>query len=1292
MDVGQVYFSIEANNLDAVLNSARELDSILNGIDGKTYGSKGGSGSGRNIVNRRLKTHQKAMRMVANDEKRYAEQQHAREVKAEKTRFNGKRKAMKLAADIEYKAAIRQREADKKAEAEKAKQEEKSQKRKNDLRREQAELEKKIAIQGRKDRIKNEKDALKQQEELARAPYEYQKKTQQNLVNFGAQMQTLGATVERFTNPFMDVYRGLAMGVGYRMLGKVTQSISGAFSRYDTLKTYAKVLGNLGVDATKKFSVGGQEAADVYTNLENAVLGLPTGIDEIIESMRRYAGATGEAERATKLAIAANNAYIAGGMGEREKLFTERQLRSLAAGKTLTPNQWDSLTRNAPLMMRSIADELKISTKELDEALKDGTISGEKFLDTLIKLGTEGSLQKAAGVMKATWDAVSQNVQNRLNAMGQGILDTLDTVFEKMDGRTFLQHVLGFDKDNNYIKGKGLRGIIDDISQSTQNWIKAHPEKIIDFLENLKQIDIKGIASGFAEMGLELGNMFFSVSKYINAGFIKRMIRLNLIAKGIRLLGGLSKGLSTPLSWIFTLIKFHGLGKAAKGIDNVTKIASKGKALEKAAETTANMALSWQQVAMRGINIAGIGVVAAAIKLIASAFVDIGKADMNLDKFVGFAAGAATLIGEFAGLAQILGAKGALTGVAQLSRVFGEAEIALVAQGISAIAKAMNDVSDVEVPKKSKLKKILKAVSDFADVLPSTDIFTAIGKFFSSTAVTNTAKAVSSVTQAINSVNSLKGNLKKFRKVMFGDIDTNKSGAGGGSWGDNNDSIVGIMSDMLDTFDKNPILDTLTERWKSSNIAVVFSSLASMMTDFTTIANTKIKPKQIEKATSNIETLSKSIRPLLESFDELYSMEFGTWNGAGRTQAERKGAGAAKKSFSSSYGAQAQGFTKMMEQLDLTFEYVSSMITKLNKMKGKLDKLNTNYGDDFGVLSFAPIGGIISAITGMFDVAGVSTGDYSLAPENMEYIDSAMDTLSSVVDKMNDLKTKIAELTQGGGEGGFVDIGAQIGGVVSGLIAACSRTPELQTSVAMLSAAIGVLKGALDKIGSLSGNYTAQVANIKSAINQLGEIGTQTIIVSVTVEGKVTENVTAKISETALAITKAMNLILTKYEKSTDVSIELGEHTDTVSPYLRGVASRIMSAFNSIPSTLNKTVTVNVRRLRNEVPIHTGGKVGHKVQYRAHGGSIFQPKGTDTVPAMLTPGEYVVNHMAANAIGYDVLQKLNHLDIAGAIKGLYSRATSTSTINNTKNANVTVNNYNAPSVGFAKASRWVASL
>ena len=60
-------------------------------------------------------------------------------------------------------------------------------------------------------------------------------------------------------------------------------------------------------------------------------------------------------------------------------------------------------------------------------------------------------------------------------------------------------------------------------------------------------------------------------------------------------------------------------------------------------------------------------------------------------------------------------------------------------------------------------------------------------------------------------------------------------------------------------------------------------------------------------------------------------------------------------------------------------------------------------------------------------------------------------------------------------------------------------------------------------------------------------------------------------------------------------------------------------------------------RLRQGVqPFAEGGLV-----YKAGGGSIFKPKGTDTVPAMLTPGEFVIRKSAVDKIGTGNLQALN---------------------------------------------------
>ena len=53
--------------------------------------------------------------------------------------------------------------------------------------------------------------------------------------------------------------------------------------------------------------------------------------------------------------------------------------------------------------------------------------------------------------------------------------------------------------------------------------------------------------------------------------------------------------------------------------------------------------------------------------------------------------------------------------------------------------------------------------------------------------------------------------------------------------------------------------------------------------------------------------------------------------------------------------------------------------------------------------------------------------------------------------------------------------------------------------------------------------------------------------------------------------------------------------------------------------------------------------------FAAAGGSVFKPKGTDTVPAMLTPGEFVINKKSAESIGYDKLGRMNRYYAKGGV-------------------------------------------
>ena len=108
--------------------------------------------------------------------------------------------------------------------------------------------------------------------------------------------------------------------------------------------------------------------------------------------------------------------------------------------------------------------------------------------------------------------------------------------------------------------------------------------------------------------------------------------------------------------------------------------------------------------------------------------------------------------------------------------------------------------------------------------------------------------------------------------------------------------------------------------------------------------------------------------------------------------------------------------------------------------------------------------------------------------------------------------------------------------------------------------------------------------------------------------------------------------------------------------------STLVSNINSKSAKVKVTAyysggTINIPTKADPIKPHTGGlAVPGGPIYRAKGGSVFKRKGTDTIPAMLTPGEYVQKRDAVQYFGVDFMQKLNHKDLIGALKTLGSAA------------------------------------
>lgn len=185
---------------------------------------------------------------------------------------------------------------------------------------------------------------------------------------------------------------------------------------------------------------------------------------------------------------------------------------------------------------------------------------------------------------------------------------------------------------------------------------------------------------------------------------------------------------------------------------------------------------------------------------------------------------------------------------------------------------------------------------------------------------------------------------------------------------------------------------------------------------------------------------------------------------------------------------------------------------------------------------------------------------------------------------------------------------------------------------------------------------------------------------------------TAKAGETA-------NTLNTMRDQQEANPVNIRAEADTSS------ASRSLSdLISSFAGTVIDIGVDVVGSLADAIGFSDGGLI-----YRANGGSIpptvyasrgkaitpFKPKGSDTVPAMLTPGEFVIKKSSVRKLGLGTMRSLNQGDVSGAIQKLLARPGSGSlsslrpsasnvVTNNSNNsrtitAPITVNNYSQAS-------------
>lgn len=379
--------------------------------------------------------------------------------------------------------------------------------------------------------------------------------------HMGQNLQTLGNALQKIGNPFQQFTSGALMGAGYKALNLATEGLESAFERHDIFTKFARNL-------ETNFGKSKEEVDALKQSLNEAVEGLPTGLDEIVNMTNKFTASMGDADRATQLAIATNNAFLASQSGETERYQGMLQLRDVIGGKDMNAREWQALAASMLPAIRMMGEELGYTGEELNKYVQDvqsGKIANEEFLDTLIKYGTSGKIAETAKLAMDTWEAFFSRIRTAFSRLGDGVLNALDEMVTNVTNGKLTSL-------NSFLDSKIIPSI-NKLSASIQEWIKAHPDEIIDFFKQLKSIDWGGLAKGMIDGVKTVVEALQWLAGLFDGRGLHGLGWFLAIAgpagRAINLLGGFLKGLSIPLAAIFA-------GMAKFGMMTMGELAKRG--------------------------------------------------------------------------------------------------------------------------------------------------------------------------------------------------------------------------------------------------------------------------------------------------------------------------------------------------------------------------------------------------------------------------------------------------------------------------------------------------------------------------------------------------------------------------------------------------------------------------------------------------------------------------------------------------------------------------------------------
>lgn len=227
------------------------------------------------------------------------------------------------------------------------------------------------------------------------------------------------------------------VGLASKGIDMVTQSLSGAIDRYDTLNNFPRVMKQMGFDA--------KDSETAINKLSDGIQGLPTTLDSVAKTAQNIAVLTGDLDLAVDTTLALNNAFLSSGASsaDAERGLTQ-YLQMLSKGK-VDMDAWNTLQETMGLALNETAKAFgftgRSAKNDLYDALQSGKITFDEFNKKLIELnnaqgGFAERAKTATGGIKTAWT-------NMQTAVVKGLADLIGAIDEALGGTGSIEKIIG---------------------------------------------------------------------------------------------------------------------------------------------------------------------------------------------------------------------------------------------------------------------------------------------------------------------------------------------------------------------------------------------------------------------------------------------------------------------------------------------------------------------------------------------------------------------------------------------------------------------------------------------------------------------------------------------------------------------------------------------------------------------------------------------------------------------------------------------------------------------------------